>query len=113
MITVRKTYGGGGAGLGSTPTAHHRPIAEVLRGLIDDIEATGGGITISAADSVAATSADGVAAAGGAPDKAEFDVVVTLVNELKAKYNVAVTLLNEVKTDLNAAGAAPQSVVKG
>ena len=34
-----------------------------------------------------ATSTDGAAAAGEAPTKAEFDAVVTLVNELKSKHN--------------------------
>lgn len=40
-----------------------------------------------------ATSADAEAAAGTAPTKAEFDAVVTLLNELKAKYNALVAKL--------------------
>lgn len=36
------------------------------------------------------TKADAVAAAGTAPTKAEFDAVVTLVNDLKAKHNALV-----------------------
>ena len=39
------------------------------------------------------TAADAVAAAGAAPTKAEFDAVVTLVNELKAKHNKLVKQL--------------------
>ena len=37
--------------------------------------------------------ADGAAAAGSAPTKAEFDAVVTLANDLKAKYNALITQL--------------------
>lgn len=37
--------------------------------------------------------ADAAAAAGAAPTKAEFDAVVTLVNELKAKHNKLVKQL--------------------
>lgn len=40
------------------------------------------------------SSADATAAAGAAPTKAEFDVVVTLVNELKGDHN---TLVNDLK----------------
>jgi len=40
-----------------------------------------------------ATSADATAAAGSAPTKAEFDKVVTLVNELKTKMNKLVSQL--------------------
>ena len=39
------------------------------------------------------TAADAAAAAGAAPTKAEFDAVVTLVNELKAKHNKLVKQL--------------------
>ncbi len=39
------------------------------------------------------TAADAAAAAGTAPTKAEFDAVVTLVNELKAKHNKLVKQL--------------------
>ena len=37
--------------------------------------------------------ADAAAAAGATPTKAEFDAVVTLVNELKAKHNKLVKQL--------------------
>ncbi len=36
------------------------------------------------------TKTDATAAAGSTPTKAEFDAVVTLVNDLKAKYNAMV-----------------------
>lgn len=39
------------------------------------------------------TAADAAAAAGAAPTKAEFDAVVTLVNELEAKHNKLVKQL--------------------
>ena len=39
------------------------------------------------------TAADAAAAAGTAPTKAEFDAVVTLVNELKVKHNKLVKQL--------------------
>ena len=39
------------------------------------------------------TATNGSAAAGSAPTKAEFDAVVTLVNDLKAKYNDLVDAL--------------------
>jgi hypothetical protein len=41
----------------------------------------------------AVASADGVAAAGANPTKAEFDVVVTLANETKAQLNAALAAL--------------------
>lgn len=37
------------------------------------------------------SAADAVAAAGATPTKAEFDAVVTLVNELKGDHNALVT----------------------
>ena len=43
--------------------------------------------TLQAAKGVAATSPDGVAAAGANPTKAEYDAVVLLVNELKGILN--------------------------
>ena len=53
-IYVRRNYGEGGAGLAkATATAQHRPLPEVLRGLIDDIEARKPA-TIASPDAVAA-----------------------------------------------------------
>ena len=93
-IKVRDDYGSGGAGLNGpgAATALHRPISEVLRGLVDDDDA---------ALPAAIASADGVAAAGANPTKAEYDVVVTLVNEIKASLNAAIT------------AAGTKSVIKG
>lgn len=44
-----------------------------------------------------ATSTNGAAAAGEAPTKAEFDAVVTLLNELKTKHNKLVSQLTTGK----------------
>lgn len=56
-----------------------------------DLEVTGalklGGVKQSGSK---VTAADAAAAAGAAPTKAEFDAVVTLVNDLKAKYNALI-----------------------
>ena len=41
----------------------------------------------------AVAAADGVAAAGAAPDKAEFDAVVTLANANKAAINAVISAL--------------------
>ena len=38
---------------------------------------------------------DAAAAAGSAPTKAEYDAVVTLVNDLKAKYNALVGAITD------------------
>lgn len=43
----------------------------------------------------AITSDDATAAAGTAPTKAEFDKVVTLINEIKADYN---KFVNQIAT---------------
>lgn len=88
-MKIKDSYGEGGVGVGSTKTADHPRISDVLRGMIDDI--AGKGVTI--------TSADAAVAAGDPPTKVEFDAVVTLVNEIKTK--------------LNAASAAAASVQKG
>ena len=78
-LKIKANYGEGGAGL-STKNALHPAIADVIRGLIDDIAAGSGA-------AAPITSPDGVAAAGANPTKAEYDVVVTLVNEIKAALN--------------------------
>lgn len=61
---------------------------------------------VSATNGAAVTAVDGVAAAGAAPNKAEFDAVVTLANANKAQINALVTLANANKTALNSALAA-------
>ena len=54
----------------------------------------GGDVTLGLKRSdYTAASADATAAASTAPTKAEFDAVVTLLNELKAKYNALVAKL--------------------
>lgn len=79
-ILIRSDYGEGGAGIGATKSAEHERIAAVLRGLVDNDKAR---------TPATIASADGAAAAGAAPTKAEYDVVVTLVNEIKASLNAA------------------------
>ena len=58
---------------------------------LTNLEVTGklkadGGLSITE-NSYKVTAADATAAASTAPTKAEFDAVVTLVNELKADHN--------------------------
>lgn len=69
-MKIRTTYGEGGAGLSGMPTALHRPIAEVIRGLVDDI-ANGDVATITSADAT------------------DLATAQTLVNEIKAALNAA------------------------
>ena len=78
-LTIHDDYGEGGAGVGSTKTAKHPRIADVVRGMIDDRPAT-----IASADAVASV---------GVPTKAEFDAVVVLVNEMKAALNATKTVV--------------------
>lgn len=57
-------------------------------------DANGVDKTITGNTAVASVaSADGVAAAGATPTKAEYDVVVALVNELKAQVNALLVQL--------------------
>jgi hypothetical protein len=74
MIKVRKDYGEGGAGLQGpgNSTALHRPIGEVLQGLIDDDDAA-------------------LPAAIASPDATDLASAITLVNEIKAALNAAST----------------------
>lgn len=59
-----------------------------------DLEVTGGLVASGLTEATyLATSSDGTAAAGEAPTKAEFDAVVTLVNELKSVHNKLVKQL--------------------
>jgi hypothetical protein len=88
-IKVRDDYGEGGAGLNGpgAATAQHRPVSEVLRGLIDDIDAgdVGSIATIASADA------------------SDLATAITLVNEIKAALNAATA----------AATGAAKNVVKG
>ena len=58
-----------------------------------DLEASGSFKTALMRSTYKTTKTDGAAAAGEAPTKAEYDAVVTLVNDLKAKYNALVDAL--------------------
>ncbi len=71
---VRDDYGEGGAGLNGpgAATALHRPISEVLRGLIDDDDAA-------------------LPATIASADASDLASAITLVNEIKASLNAAIT----------------------
>lgn len=59
-----------------------------------DLEVTGSLVATGLTEAAyLATSSDGAAAAGEAPTKAEFDALVTLVNELKSVHNKLVKQL--------------------
>lgn len=59
-----------------------------------EVEINGTTKTVTGNTTVAAVaSADGVAAAGANPTKAEFDAVVTLANETKAQLNTVIARL--------------------
>lgn len=80
-------------------------LADVIRGLVDDVNAAKG--------SAIATADAAVTAVANASDAG---TAATLANDLKAKYNAMVTLVNEMKVQLNAAVAtagASASVIKG
>ena len=89
-MKIRNDYGEGGAGVGSTKTAQHPRIAEVVQGLVTDI---------GSRTPATIASPDGVAAAGAAPDKAEYDAVVLLVNEIKAAMNAASAATVQVENE--------------
>lgn len=108
-VLIKKGYTEGGAGIGSGTTAHHKRLEDAFRAIADDL---------ALSRSAAIASPDAAAAAGAAPDAAEFLVVVTLVNEIKAALNavsstVAAPLLTAAAGtyDLSAAGALVLTVV--
>ena len=85
MAAIPSNFGTGHANL--APGGQGKPtLAQALRDIADDLD----GLQVATI-----TSPNGVAAAGANPTKAEFDAVVTLVNEIKTKINTtaAVTLL--------------------
>jgi hypothetical protein len=87
MAKIDKRLGDGGRGVSYEGGA--APLVEILEGIADDL-AAGTAATTAAADAVAAV--------GDPPTKAEFDAVVTLVNEIKTKLNaVAATSLKTTK----------------
>lgn len=107
MPIVKANFGSGGSGL-SAGHANPDSLAEVLRGLVDDISGrTPATIAEDDATFTEVVSAD-------ATDEAS---AVTLANELKAAYNadmaLVVALLNEIKGALNTASATSASVTKG
>jgi hypothetical protein len=82
---ISKRFGSGGANVAPGGGAGTPTLADALREIADDLSAL----------KLAAVAAPAAApAAGAAPTQAEFDAVVTLVNELRDKVNAiaAVTL---------------------
>lgn len=79
---ISKDYNVGGSGQGSGKGATQPRLVDVIRGLASDVARAGAG-------SFAIASADAAVAAGATPTKAEFDVVVALVNEIKAALNAS------------------------
>lgn len=78
-----------------------------------DVAAIAGAAGGQIADTQASTaSADAVAASGGdSPTEAEFNAVVTLVNELKADMNTNATMLGNIKTSLNTTNTTLAEVI--
>jgi hypothetical protein len=107
MPIVKTNFGVGGSGL-SAGHANPDSLADVLRGLVDDIS----GRTPATLAEDSATFTEVVSADATDPASAQ-----TLVNELKASYNadmaLVVALLNEIKGALNTASATSATVTKG
>lgn len=78
MTIIRTNFGEGGANLAPGGAAGDPDLATTLRDIADDLDAL---------QPAAVTSPNATAAVGANPTKAEFDAVVTLVNELKARVN--------------------------
>lgn len=122
MVMIKKDNFREGRAIGKSPEEQDS-LYEAFADIADDLQGLNGLVTTTI------TSASAVAAAINPPTKAEFDVVVTLVNEIKTKLNLTnavsitspsateaagdpptkiefdkvVTLVNEIKTKLNAA----------
>jgi hypothetical protein len=79
MATITTNYGTGEGCLCPSGVDNQPSLASALRDIADDITARSG-----------MTSPDPAPAAGAAPDKAEFDAVVTLILEMKAALNTTV-----------------------
>lgn len=88
MAAISKRFGSGGANLAPGGSAGSPTLADALRDIADDLAAV-------QVDAIAAPEA--VAAAGASPTKAEFDAVVTLVNEIRTKVNAAAAALKTTK----------------
>jgi len=103
-LVVKETFGAGGSGL----SVGDPNLAEILRGLVDDIQ-TGVSATIAEADAEITTIVS--------PDATDLSSAQTLANELKASYNsdmaLVVALLNEIKAALNTTSSGTYSVTKG
>ena len=85
MAAISKRFGSGGANL--TP-ASKPSLADTLRDIADDL---------ATVQVDAITAPAGVVAAGASPTKAEFDAVVTLINEIRTKINAGAAALKTTK----------------
>lgn len=63
-------------------------------------------LTVSTTVPAAVTAPNAAAAAGANPTKAEYDVAVTELNSTKAQLNLLITLVTEMRTDFNNTVAA-------
>jgi len=91
VAAISKRFGSGGANLAPGGSAGSPALADALRDVADDLDAL-------APDAVAAPAA--APAAGDPPTAAEFNAVVTLVNELRDKVNaMAAVTLKTTKAD--------------
>jgi hypothetical protein len=88
MAAIPKRFGSGGANLTPAGSAGSPSLADALRDIADDL-------ALAQVDAITAPAA--AAAAGASPTKAEFDAVVTLVNELRTKVNTAAAALKTTK----------------
>jgi hypothetical protein len=79
MATIIADYGTGAGQIPPTGNDNFPTLAKVLRDIADDIGARSAIVAPAAAEAV-----------GANPTKAEFDIVVTLVNEIRTKLLTAV-----------------------
>ncbi len=90
MAAISRRFGSGGANIPPGGSAGTPTLAEVLRDVADDLAAV-------QVDAITAPVA--APAAGANPTAAEFDAVVTLVNEIRTKVNAAAAALKTTKAD--------------
>jgi hypothetical protein len=91
VAAISKRFGSGGANLAPGGAAGTPTLADALQEIADDLSA------LKLAPVAAAAAAP---AAGATPTQAEFDAVVTLVNELRDKVNaIAAVTLKTTKAD--------------
>lgn len=88
MAAISKRFGSGGANVAPGGNAGSPSLSDALRDIADDLAA----VQVDAITAPVAT-----VAAGASPTKAEFDAVVTLVNEIRTKINAGAAALKTTK----------------